>query len=106
MKVKIEFPELHHDFWVELDDPKWMSWGEKQAIIALIDEKNQTQSGLNVSNKLILSLVRNGHMFDKHNNPIPFPLTEEGLERMPSFAAERIAVKVNELAAEATKKNS
>jgi hypothetical protein len=102
--MRIEFPELGHNQWIEIRDPKWMTWGEKKKFLE--QGKDETiESQLNMADHIVLALVKNGHITNEHGQPIPFPLTKESLDQLPAIVVERISEEFAKSNREAVPKN-
>lgn len=102
--MRIEFPELGPNQWVEIRDPKRMTWGEKKKIMEF-GKDDSIHSSLEVADQIVLALVKNGYITDENGNPIPFPLTKENLDQLPAVVAERVVQAFNEANAAAVPKN-
>lgn len=102
--MRIDFPQLGNGQFVEILDPKKMSWrAQKELTAAMKDESIAAQ--LEVAELIAVALIKKGYVLDAHDEPVTFPLTEESLVRVPAIVIEEVAKKFAEVRSEATSKN-
>lgn len=94
--VRIDFPELGEGQFVEIRDPKYLKWKEQKEI-AKIFKDGDTGAELDASEKLVLSILKNGYILDEDNKPIQFPLDENSVQDLPSIVVEKVIQKFAEL---------
>jgi hypothetical protein len=102
--MKIELTELGEGQFVEIKNPKVLSWGQQKKITSAMKDESMA-SQLDVAEVLTLSLVKGGYVLDENNQPVAFPLTTESIEVLPALVIEKVAGAFAEARAEATSKN-
>lgn len=103
--MRIEFTaELGDGQFIEIKDPKRMSWGKQKAIAKAFKDESM-DSNLDVAERVLIALAKAGHILDEDNVPVNFPITEENIDKVPAVVIEKVAQKFGELKAEATPKN-
>jgi hypothetical protein len=102
--MKIELTELGEGQFVEIKNPKVLSWGQQKKITgAMKDESMESQ--LEVAEVLTTTLVKGGYVLDENNQPIAFPLTAESIDLLPAMVIEKVAAAFADARSEATPKN-
>jgi hypothetical protein len=94
--MRIEFPEINPELWIELRDMKTLSWKERKTIQAVALKESEL-SGINMIEKYIISLATSGNILNSNNQPISFPLSQDGLEQIPGFIIEKLGFIVGEI---------
>jgi hypothetical protein len=102
--MKIFLPELGEGQFIEIKNPKVLSWGQQKKITAAMKD-DSIASQLDVAEVLTKSLVIGGYVLDEVNQPIAFPLTDETIENLPALVIEKVAGAFAEARSEATSKN-
>jgi hypothetical protein len=102
--MKIELTELGEGQFVEIKNPKVLSWGQQKKITSAMKDDSM-ESQLDVAETLALTLVKGGYVLDENNAPIPFPLTAEGIDLLPAIVIEKVAGAFADARSEATPKN-
>lgn len=102
--MKIELSELGEGQWVEIRDPKRISWGKQKQIAATVKE-NEISTQLDATELLAIALVKAGYVLDEDDKPIAFPLTQEKIIDVPSVVIEKVAAAYAESKAEVKSKN-
>lgn len=102
--MKIELSELGEGQWVEMRDPKRMSWGKQKEIAATVKE-DEISTQLDATELLAIALVKAGYVLDEDDKPIAFPLTKETIANIPSIVIEKISGEYAKAKAEVKPKN-
>lgn len=102
--MKIELTELGEGQFVEIKNPKVLSWGQQKKITSAMKDDTMA-SQLDVAEVLTLSLVKSGYVLDENNVPINFPITAENIESLPAIVIEKVASAFADARSEATSKN-
>lgn len=95
--------ELGADQFINMRDPKLLSWKTQKAIGAAAKDEGM-ESNLRVAETLTIALVVNGNVLDENGAPVSFPLNAETVDRLPAVVIEKVAEKFAELKAGATPK--
>jgi hypothetical protein len=102
--MRIELAELGEGQFVEIKNPKVLSWGQQKKITGAMKD-DSIASQLDLAETLTLTLVKGGYVLDEDNAPIAFPLTAEGIESLPAVVIEKVAGAFADARTEATSKN-
>jgi hypothetical protein len=102
--MKIELLELGEGQFVEIKNPKVLSWGQQKKITSAMKDDSM-ESQLDVAETLAITLVKGGYVLDENNQPIAFPLTAESMDLLPALVVEKVASAFAEARTEATSKN-
>lgn len=102
--MRIELTELGEGQFVEIKNPKVLSWGQQKKITsAMKDESMESQLG--VAEILVITLVKNGYVLDEENKPVTFPLTAENVDLLPALVIEKVAAAFASTRSEEEQKN-
>lgn len=94
--MRIDFPELHDGAFVEIKDPKKLTWKEQKNITkAFTNESMEAQ--MEVAERIALALIKSGYLLDDENRPVTFPLTDETVQNLPAMVVETVTTKFAEL---------
>lgn len=102
--MKIELTELGAGQFVEIKNPKVLSWGQQKKITSAMKD-DSLASQLDVAEVLTTSLVIGGYVLDENDKPVAFPLTAESIEDLPAIVIEKVAGAFADARSEATSKN-
>lgn len=97
---RIDLPELGADQYVQIKDPKFLSWGVQKSITALVsDDKELKEIGsqLGIAEKIAVALIKEGNVLNEDGVPFVFPLNNETVLEIPSCIIEKVALKFAEL---------
>lgn len=102
--MRIELPELGEGQWIEMRDPKRMSWGKQKQIAATVKE-NEISTQLDATELLAIALVKDGYILDEDDKPISFPLTKDTIANVPSIVIEKVSAEYAKAKTEVKSKN-
>lgn len=102
--MKIELPELGEGQWVEIRDPKRMSWGKQKQIAATVKEK-EIATQLDATELLAIALVKAGYFLDEDDKPVQIPLSLDNILNVPAVVIEKVAAAYAESKTEVKSKN-
>ena len=98
MAIRINLPEMGEGQYIELKDPKFLSWGVQKEITSLVvGEEGKTSAQLDVAEKIAIALIKTGFVLDEDGNQVAFPLTAETVMNCPSPVIEAATTKFAEL---------
>lgn len=97
MAIKINLPDMGEGQYIELKDPKFLSWGVQKEITALAIEEANTSAQLDVAEKIAIALIKTGFVLNEDGNQVVFPLTAETVKECPSPVIEAATTKFAEL---------
>lgn len=102
--MKIVLVELGEGQFIEIKNPKVLSWGQQKKITSAMKD-DSLASQLDVAEILTMTLVKGGYVLDENNQPIAFPLTAESIELLPAIVIEKVAGAFADARSEVTSKN-
>lgn len=106
MAIRIDLPELGDGQYVDIRDPKFMTWGVQKRIAAAY-KSNDIEANLTVAELVTLGLIKGGYVLTEDGTPFVFPITEENIKDIPAIVIEKAAEKFAELKSGGTdRKNS
>lgn len=102
--MRIELEELGSGQWIEIRDPKRLSWGRQKEIAATV-KQDVVSTQLDATELLAIALVKSGYVLDEDDKPINFPLSKENIADVPSILIEKISAEYAASKAEVKSKN-
>lgn len=102
--MRIELPELGEGQWIEMRDPKRLSWGKQKEIASTV-KQDVISTQLDATELLAIALVKSGYVLDEDDKPIDFPLTKETISFVPSIVIEKISAEYANSKTEVKSKN-
>jgi hypothetical protein len=102
--MRIELTELGDGQFVEIRDPKTLSWGAQKAITATLKD-NSIDAQLDVAEAISIRLIKSGHVLDELGAPLMFPLTVDSIGNAPATLIETVAKEFATARTAATAKN-
>jgi hypothetical protein len=96
MAIRIDLSELGEGQFIEMKDPKFLSWGVQKEITATVMDKKEASAQLDIAEKITIALVKTGNVFNEDGMPINFPLTAESIKDVPAAIIEKVSTKFAE----------
>lgn len=97
MAIRVDINELGENQYVEIRDPKFLSWGLQKQITNIVMGEANTGAQLDVAEMVAVAIIKSGNILDENGDPIVFPLTEETVKECPSVVIEVVTAKFTEL---------
>lgn len=97
MAIRVDIDVLGENQYVEIKDPKFLSWGLQKQITTIVIADTTTASQLDVAEMVAVAIIKSGHILDEDGNLLTFPLTEETVKNCPSAVIEAVTLKFSEL---------
>jgi hypothetical protein len=97
MAIRVDIAELGENQYVEIRDPKFLSWGLQKQITSIVMSDAKTDAQLDVAEMVAVAIIKNGNVLDEDGDPVVFPLTEETVKNCPSVVIEVVTAKFTEL---------
>lgn len=83
--------ELGEGQYIEIRDAKQLPWGEQKKLVAAMKDQNDVNSRIDFAETLVISLIRNGNIFDENGNPISLPITKDTIDLVPAEVFEVVS---------------
>jgi len=96
-KIRVNIEALGADQFVEISDPKFLSWGLQKQITTIVLADVNTAAQLDVAEMVAIAIIKSGNIADEEGALLVFPLTEETVKTCPSVVIEAVTSKFSEL---------
>jgi hypothetical protein len=97
MAIRIELTELGEGQYVEMKDPKFLSWGLQKEITGIVMDNKNASAQLDIAEKVTVALVTAGNLLNEDGVPFTFPLTTSMIPNVPALVIERVSAKFAEM---------
>ena len=83
--------------YVEMRDPKFLSWGVQKSITALVMDDAKTSAQLDVAERIAIAMIKTGFVLGEDDVQVVFPLTVETIKDCPAAVIEAVTLKFSEM---------
>ncbi|GEM_PF-6522994 len=97
MAIRVDIEALGDGQFVEIKEPKFLSWGLQKQITTIVLSDVSSSSQLDVAEMVAIAIIKSGNIEDEDGALLVFPLTEETVKTCPSVVIEAVTLKFSEL---------
>jgi hypothetical protein len=95
-RIRIDFPELGEGQYVEMRNPRVLSYGSQRKLASLGDFE-ELQTRMAIAGALATVLIVGGNVLDMDGNAVVFPVTETTVDDLPGEVVAAVLTKYSEL---------